>query len=89
MKNTIIVSYNPFAVSSSVTIYNQGKVTEKVCMPSGIGELAYRLVSLSYAHEAYDLKIHAPEQFYKELSGTIEKEENRRYAVSKIQMTQI
>lgn len=84
MSNSIVVSHNPFAVNSMISICNGDMVTEQVMVPSGIGELAYNLVSLAYTNDAFDIEVHSPDQFYEELAETIGREEGRRYSERKI-----
>lgn len=78
-ENKIFVSYNPFAVKSTVSIVKNGQETTTE-LPSNLGEICYRLVSLCYANEAYNLIIHAPKAMYNEMEKTIMAEETRRYS---------
>lgn len=86
--NNIIVSYNPFAVQSIVSITKNGQETTTQ-LPSNLGEMCYKLVSLCYANDAYSLSIHAPKNFYEEIERTIQGEESRRYSNTKIEVDKI
>lgn len=86
--NNIVVSYNPFAVQSIVSITKDGQETTTQ-LSSNLGEMCYRLVSLCYANNAYNLSIHAPENFYEEIERTIRGEEGRRYSNTNIKVDKI
>lgn len=83
MDNAIIVNYDPFAMESAVYIATDGQQAQiKVC--SDINGLAETLVGLSYGHNIYDVKIHAPFATTCEIKRLVNNTEQNMYSENKI-----
>lgn len=88
MNNAIIVSYDPFARESRVSIVAENSKTQvNVC--SSLEELTVELIKLSYGHDIYEIKLHAPPAIIEEIEGRITKAERNIYAVNRINIEEI
>lgn len=81
--NAIIVSYDPFAMESKVSIFTKDH-QEQVSVCSEIGELAEKLIALAYQYNTYAVKIHAPFATTSEIKRVVEQNERNMYSNNKI-----
>lgn len=81
--NNIIVSYDPFAMESRVTVIH-GDFNEQVSIASDIESLVESLVPLAYRYDTYGIKIHAPFAVTAEIKRQVEALEMRRFSENKI-----
>lgn len=83
MNNALIVSYDPFAMESRVSIMTNGH-QEQVQVCSDINELAEQLVGLAYSNNIYEIKIHGPFATVCEIKRTVNEYEKNQYSSNKI-----
>lgn len=81
----IIVSYDPFAMESRVTLFKNGK-QEQVDVCSDIPELTNSLVNLAYANNIYSVRVRSPLAIYTEIERTLKELESTQYAENKIEV---
>lgn len=81
--NSIIVSYDPFAMESRVTVIN-GELNEQVSVASDIETLAQDLVALAYKYDTYSVKTQAPLAITAEIKRQVNTLENNIYSENKI-----
>ena len=83
--NSIIVSYDPFAMESKVTVVHED-FNEQVSVASDIETLADNLVALAYRYDTYNIKTHAPLAITAEIKRQVETQEGRRFSENKIKV---
>ena len=81
--NSIVVSYDPFAMESRVTVIH-GDFNEQVSVASNMESLVEDLVALAYRYNTYNIKTHAPLAVTAEIKRQITALENNRYSENKI-----
>ena len=81
--NSIVVSYDPFAMESRVTVIH-GDFNEQVTVSSDIESLVADLVALAYRYDTYNVRTHAPLAITAEIKRQITALENTRYSENKI-----
>ena len=81
--NALIVSYDPFAMESRVSIYKDG---QQECVPvcSNVNELVEQLTALAYENNIYSVKFHGPLAVTAEVKRAIEDYEKNLYSNNKI-----
>lgn len=82
-ENSIIVSHDPFAMESRVSIFIDGQ-QEQVSICSEVEELAEQLVQLAYQNNTYSVKIHAPLATISEIKRVVTQSEKDIYSNNKI-----
>ena len=83
IENAIVVSHDPFAMESRVSIFTGGN-QEQVSVCSEIEELAEKLIALAYQYNTYTVKIHAPFATTNEIKRIVERNEKSLYSNNKI-----
>lgn len=83
MNDTMIVTYDPFAMESRVTVV-KGSDNEQMSVVSDIDILAENLVTLAYKYQVYNIKTHAPLAITAEIKRQVSNLENQNYSENKI-----
>lgn len=83
MNNALIVSYDPFAMESRVSVMTDGH-QEQVNVCSNISDLASKLITLAYSNNIYNIKVHGPFAILAEIKRTINEYEHNVYSENKI-----
>lgn len=84
-ENMFFIDYDPFAMDSRITVYENGEPTI-LSAHSDIVEMAEHLVSLTNQYSIYTIKIHATKNIFHELKRLTEEKEKDRYSENKIIM---
>jgi len=84
-EDMLLVDYDPFACDSRILIMQNG-VRSSIDACSDIPELSKALISYAQQYNLYNMKIHAPVNFFYELKRITEKEELNQYSENKITM---
>lgn len=82
-ENAIIIDYDPFAMESRISIYNNG-AKEYTRVYSDLEEMVDGIINLSYEHKIYNIKVHGPFAISSELKKAISKSERVIYSQNKI-----
>lgn len=81
--NAIIIDYDPFAMESRISICKEGN-KEYARVYSSMEELTNGIISLAYANEIYNIKVHGPFAVSGEIRRAINEREKDMYSQNKI-----
>ena len=83
MNDAIIITYNPYEIESSVSIFRDG-TQEFSSVYSDTQRLANDIIGLAYKNNIYEVKIHGPFSIEDEIREQINKSEQSMYSQNKI-----
>lgn len=83
MNDAIVISYDPFAMESRVTVVRENS-NEQMNVASNMEDLTENLVNLAYKYNIYTVKTHAPLAITAEIKRNIAMLENKNYSKNKI-----
>ena len=85
MPDMLLVDYDPFAMDSRIMVVQDG-VRQMISACSDIPELSKALIAYAQEYNLYNMKIHAPVNFFYELKRVVEEDEINQYSKNKINM---
>ena len=82
--NTIVIDFQPFALDSTLFIFEDGLLRKKLEISSDVEKLSTALVDICYAEKVFDIQINAIDAIVFNLQKLVTKEEMNQYSIKKI-----